>query len=76
MTCTTLFAGQCARLSELTGSKKVKKTVEIWMRKEQQLSMSRSLAAESEQMLGLVRRALSRGAVVLTAEGKVFKGAS
>ena len=35
----------------------IKKSVEIWMNEEQRLSMSWSIAAESEQLLGLLRRA-------------------
>ena len=41
--------------------KKIKRSVEIWISEKQRLSMSRSTDAESEQLLGLVRRAaLSR----------------
>ena len=48
------------------------------MSEEQRLSMFRSIAAESEQLHGLVRRAdpLSREAVLLTAECLVSRGAS
>ena len=37
--------------------KKIKMRVEIWMSEEQRLSMSRSIATESEQQLDAVRRA-------------------
>ena len=36
--------------------KKIKRRVEIWMSEEQSLSMSRIIATESEQLLGMVRR--------------------
>ena len=38
-------------------SKRLKRRVEIWMIGEQRTSMSRSLAVESKQLLGLVRMA-------------------
>ena len=43
--------------------------VEIWTSKEQRLSMFQSIAAQSEQLLGLVKKAvLSQVAVLLTSE--------
>ena len=47
------------------------------MSEEQRLSMSRSIAAGSEQLLGLVRRvAVSHEEQFYTAKGYVFRGAS
>ena len=61
MMSTTLFAAQRQSAARgYLGSKvptRIKKRVEIWVSEEQRLSMSTSIVAESEQLLGLVRMA-------------------
>ena len=49
--------------------KKVKRRVEIWTSEKQKRSMPRSMASESEQLLGVVRKAafLTRSCITLCA---------
>ena len=60
-------AGSCLRLSGLEVSEEGKERVEIWTSEEQRRSMSRRMAAESEQLLGVVR------SVALTHKEKYYR---